>query len=102
MILNAEDLTIQRVNPAYRQALGTRDVTGLPLSEVFSGPDLDHLMKQLKRAVREVQTVRTQPIRVFITDDDKHTGQMVHTAVPIQDEGDENVNRLFLYSEKLV
>src|ERR1044072_9202638 len=53
-------------------------------------------------AKREVQTVRTQPIRVFITDDDKHTGQMVHTAVPIQDEGDESVNRLFLYSEKLV
>ena len=101
MIVNAEDLTIQRVNAAYLQVLGTRDVTGLPLREIFSGRDLDHLIKQLKRAVREAQTVRTQPIRVFITDDDKHDGQMVHTAVPIQDESDGAVNRLFLYSEKL-
>lgn len=100
MVVNAEDLTIQRVNPAYRQVLGTRDVTGLPLSEVFSGRDLDHLIKQLKRAVREAQTIRTQPVDAFITEADGHNGQTVHTAVPIQDQSGAGVNRLFIYSEK--
>ena len=101
MVLSAEDLTIQRINPAYQQTLGTRNVTGLPISEVFSGRDLEHLIKELKRAVREAQTVRTQPIKAFIGNSETHDGEMVHTAVPIQNETGENVNRLFLYSEKL-
>jgi len=72
MVVNADDLTIQRVNPSYGQVLGTRDVTGLPLREVFSGRDLDRLLKQLKRAVREAQTVRTEPIHAFIAAGDGH------------------------------
>jgi two-component system CheB/CheR fusion protein len=101
MVVNAEDLTIQRINPAYQETLGMRDVAGLPISEVFSGPDLDELIKQLKRAVREAQTIRTQPIHAFVGDGETHDGEMVHTAVPIQDETGQSINRLFLYSEKL-
>jgi len=100
MVVNADDLTIQRVNPSYHQLLGTRDVTALPVSEVFSGGDLDHLIKQLKRAVRESQTVRTQPIDAFIPEGDSRNRETIHTAVPIQDEIGEGVKRLFLYSEK--
>ena len=43
MVVNAEDLTIQTVNPAYRQLLGGRDVIGLPVSEIFFGEDVDQL-----------------------------------------------------------
>ena len=100
MVLNADDLTIQRVNPSYRQLLGTRDVTALPLREVFSGRDLDYLLKQLKRAVREKQAVRTEPIDAFIPEGDGHDTLVVHTAVPVQDESGDSVNRLFVYTEK--
>ena len=33
MVLNADDLTIQTVNPAYKQCLAGRDVIGLPVRE---------------------------------------------------------------------
>ena len=45
MVLNAEDLTIQAINPAYKQLLGSRNVTDLPLSEVFGGKHMDELIK---------------------------------------------------------
>ena len=100
MVLNAEDLTIQRVNSSYQQVFGERNVTGLPLSEVFTGHDLDVLLKQLKRAVREAQTIRTEPLNAFIPGADGQNGNTIHTAVPIQDQSGEIVNRLFIYSEK--
>src|SRR6185369_13799735 len=37
MVLHPADLTIQAVNPSYAQLLGSRDVKGLPMTEVFSG-----------------------------------------------------------------
>jgi PAS domain-containing protein len=98
MVVNADDLTIQRVNSAYQEVLGNRDVLGLPLTEVISGHDVDHLIKALKRAVREGQTVRTQPIHAVVAEVDGK--QMIHTAVPISDESEMSVNRLFVYSEK--
>src|ERR1043166_2292143 len=36
MVLEAENLTIQAVNPAYKPLLGTRSVLGLPLGEILS------------------------------------------------------------------
>lgn len=100
MVVNAEDLTIQRVNPSYQEALGGRNVIGLPLSEVFSGRDVDQLIKQLKRAVREAQAIQTQSLDAFVGGGDGQSGPTIHTAVPIQDESGEGVNRLFIYSEK--
>lgn len=99
MVVNAEDLTIQRVNPSYQQIFGTRDVIGLPISEVFTGHEVDHLVKILKTAVREGQTVHTTPIEALVQSGGGD-GLMIHTVVPIPDENGVTVNRLFVYSEK--
>lgn len=101
VVVNAEDLTIQRINPAYGRVLGSRDVRGLPVSELFSGPDLDQLIKLLKTAAREGQTIHTPPIQASVIDGGNDGNRMVHTAVPITDEKGVIVHRLFIYSEKL-
>ena len=100
IVVNAEDLTIQRINPAYKEVLGARDVTGLPIGEVLSGHDLDQLIKQLKRAVREGQTIRTPPMHASLGERADGDSVMIHTAVPIADETGATVDRLFIYSEK--
>ena len=100
MVVNGEDLTIQRVNAAYQQSLGNRDVAGLPVSEVFGGHDLDQLIRLIKRAVRETQAVYSAPINATVTGNDEATSRWIHTIVPIPDESGSNVNRLFIYSDK--
>jgi two-component system CheB/CheR fusion protein len=101
MILNAEDLTIQTVNPAYKQLLADRNVIGLPMSEVLSGPDLDKLIKLLKAAVRKRESTSTPPVSVNMNDGENATiKHFVHTIVPITDETGANVTRLFVYSEE--
>jgi len=50
MVVNAEELTIMGVNPTYQQIFGARDITGLPISEVFTGQEVDQLIKLLKSA----------------------------------------------------
>jgi PAS domain-containing protein len=85
VVVNAEDLTIQTVNPTYRQSLGSRDVTGLPVSELFSGDDIDQLIKMLKTAARKGQTVHTLPIKASVTNGEDGHSRMVHTAVPVSD-----------------
>jgi two-component system CheB/CheR fusion protein len=99
MIVNAADLTVQRVNPAYQQILAGREVVGLPISEIFSSHDVDHLIELLQRAVSDGQTVRTRAINATIADGDGNA-RMVHTAVPIPDDTGAAVDRLFVYSEK--
>jgi two-component system, chemotaxis family, CheB/CheR fusion protein len=102
MVLNAEDLTIQAINPAYTTLLGNRDVSGLPISEVFSGPQVDDLIKSLKTSVRESQSLNTGPILASVDGDHQATTiRFVHTVVPINDVSGESVVRLFLYSEKV-
>lgn len=59
MVLNAEDLTIQSINQAYRQLLGDREVNGLPMGEVFGGKQVENLIKALKTATRELKLVRS-------------------------------------------
>ena len=97
MILNAENLTIQAVNPGYTELLANRNVNGLPISEVFSGKDLDELINVLKKSIREVQPANTAPIKASV-DGDK-AARYVHTVVPITDVSGANVNRMFIYSE---
>lgn len=80
--------------------LGSRDVTGLPLSEFFSGQDLDKLVKLLETAVRDGQTVHNTAIDATIPAVGDGSHRMIHTAVPILDESGANVDRLFVYSEK--
>lgn len=99
MVVNAEDLTIQTINSAYKQLLGGRDVTGLPVSEVFSGHDLDQLLKLAKQAVREIQALQTPAIEATVAGADEKYSRLTHTIVPIPDETGGNVKRLFIYSE---
>ena len=102
MVLSAEDLTIQAVNPAYQQLLGSRDVNGLPMSEVFSGKHVDDLIKNLRTAIRESQAINTGPIQASVNGQHSpNNEQYTHTIVPISDAAGSNVTRLFLYSERV-
>jgi two-component system CheB/CheR fusion protein len=99
MVLNADDLTIHAINPAYEQLIGNRNVTGSPLREVFSGKQVDDLVKALKTAVRETQTLNTGAILASV-DGHHGSGRFIHTVVPISDATGASVTRLFVYSEK--
>lgn len=102
MVLNAEDLTIRTINPSYKQLIGDRNVTGLPMNEIFSGKHTDDLIKALRTSAREVQALNTGPILASV--DGAHHGdgtRFIHTIVPITDASGSNVTRLFLYSEKV-
>jgi two-component system, chemotaxis family, CheB/CheR fusion protein len=99
MVVNAEDLTILTINPAFKELLGRRDVVGLPLSQVFSGEDMDQLTRILKKAVRDEQSARTALIHAGVAGADGSKTVLRHTIVPILDESGA-VNRLFIYSER--
>jgi two-component system, chemotaxis family, CheB/CheR fusion protein len=101
MVLNANDLTIQSINPTYEQVLGGRDVNGLPMSEVFNGTQVDSLLKTLKTAARDSATINTGPIFAGVDGNNPDTIQFSHTVVPISDASGATVTRLFLYSEKV-
>lgn len=98
MVLRGDDLTIQTLSPSYQQLLGDRKPEGLPVSDVLSGNDLDQFNKLLRKAVRERQSVRTPPINATIPGADG--SPFVHTIVPVLDEAGDNIDRLFIYSDK--
>ena len=102
MVLNAEDLTIHGVNLAYKQLLGTREITNLPLTEVFSGRDIDELIKALRTAVRKGESINTAPLGASVDGDgNADLRRFVHTIVPIADSTGANISRLFVYSERI-
>ena len=80
-----------------RRLFGNRNVNGLPISEVFSGKDLNELIKVLKKAIREVQSVNTAAIKASV-DGDK-AARYIHTVVPITDASGSSVSRMLIYSE---
>jgi hypothetical protein len=88
-------------NPGYKERLKSREVVGLPVSEVFEGKDLDRLTRLLKSATREKQTINSPPMLAGLTEDERVDGRFVHTIVPIVDDMGSEVNRLFIYSEKV-
>ncbi|HKP83460.1 MAG TPA: CheR family methyltransferase [Pyrinomonadaceae bacterium] len=101
MVLNAEDLTIQAVNPGYKQLLSNRNLLGSPVSEVFNGKDVSDLIKVVAKAIHEGQSINTAPIHASVDGDDgQTTSRFVHTVVPIVDASGSNVNRVFIYSER--
>jgi two-component system CheB/CheR fusion protein len=100
MVLNADDLTIQAINPGYKQLLGSRNVIGLRLDEILSGADLGQLITLLNAATREGQSITTTPLRASVTRE-KNDHPVIHTIVPIADMADATVTRLFIYSESL-
>ena len=100
LVLNAENLAILAVNSAYQEILGTRDVTNVPLNEVFGGKDLDELIKVLNRAVRDMESINTAPIAAS-PENHSDSRRYVHTVVPISDPTGKTINRLFVYSEEV-
>ena len=99
MVLHATDLTIQSINRGYKELFGGRDVIGLPIDEAFSGKQLESLIKLLKKVTKDGQAITSEPMKANTggTGD----GTFVHTVVPISDIATGNVDRLFIYSEKM-
>lgn len=100
MVLNAEDLTVHAVNPAYQQLFGEREIQALPVSDLFDGRQVDDLIKLLRTAVRESITLKTDPIVASVNGTHADT-RFIHTIIPISDAGSASVSRVFLYSEKV-
>jgi len=101
MVLNAESLTIQAVNPSYQQLFGERNVSGLPVSDLFGGRQVGDLIKVLKTATREGQALNTEPILASVDGGNPDSSRFIHTVVPVRDASGTNVTRLFVYSEKV-
>ena len=101
MVVNAQNLTIETINPGYRQMLGDREVIGLPIGDVFSGKDLEHFLKLLRTAARDGESITTTPIKVNVAEGVAVESRFVHTIVPIGEVSSSDVSRLFIYSEKV-
>ena len=102
MILDKKTLTIQTINPGYVQSLAGREVVGLPLGEVFTGQDLDQLLKLLKVTAEGGQAVTSPPMKTHLAENsDASDTRFIHTIVPIMDLSTSEINRLFIYSEKV-
>jgi len=99
MVLNADNFTVHAVNPAYKDLLSSREVRGLSVRDVFSGPDVDQLVQLLQGSAEDGQSIKSGPLLASIRDGE--TEKFVHTIVPIVDANSSHVNRLFIYSEKV-
>lgn len=99
MVLDARDLTIETVNPGYKELFAGRAVSGLPIAEVFRGKNMDALIRLLKKVTKQGQAITSEPMKA----DAEGGGErvFVHTVVPIIDVLTGNVDRLFIYSEKM-
>jgi two-component system CheB/CheR fusion protein len=100
MVLNADNLTIHAVNPAYKALFADRDLQGLTIVEVFSGPDVEQLIRLIRSVVQNSQSVKSDPMLVSAGDRSKGE-KFVHTIVPITDADSSHVNRVFIYSERV-
>lgn len=102
MVVEANDLTIQAINPGYAMLLGKRDVVGLPVTEFFNGKDLHKLTDALRAAAESGKAVTTTtPMSVKAVEyggevDDK----FIHSIVPIHNAEGTKPERLFIYTEK--
>ena len=102
MILDKNTLTVETINPGYREKLAGREVIGQPLREVFSGPDLDQLVKLVSATADNGQAVTSPPMKAHLAEDsDAADTRFIHTIVPIMDLTTADANRLFIYSEKV-
>ena len=81
--------------------LGKHNVIGQPLTEFFSGDDLDALMEILKEAAKDGKPITTPPMAVrAIEYGDRTEDPYIHSVVPIlQPHG--KTERLFIYTEKV-
>ncbi len=100
IVVNAGDFTILAVNPGYALLLGKHDVIGQPLTEFFSGDDLDALMEVLQEAVKEGKPITTPPMAVRAVEYGENAQDLyIHSVIPIQPPHGKT-ERLFIYTEK--
>ncbi len=101
IVVEARNLTVLAVNPGYALLLGKRNVIGQPLTEFFSGDDLDSLIEVLKKAAKEGKPITTPPMAVRAADYGYHAEDFyIHSVIPIlPPQG--KTERLFIYSEKV-
>ena len=101
MLVNAADLSIQAVNPGYALLLGKRDVIGQPLTDFFSGVDLEKLVATLREVAQEGKPKTIGPTAVRAAE---YGGQpedlYIHSVVPLHRADGSAAERLFIYTEK--
>jgi hypothetical protein len=102
MIVSANDLMIEAINPGYALLLGKRDIVGLPVTEFFHGKDLFKLTDTLRKVAQDGKPLTTAPMSVRATEygggpDD----QFVHSIVPLHNADGTTPERLFIYTEKV-
>jgi myosin heavy subunit len=99
MVLDANELAIQSINPGYRELFGEREVIGLPITEAFGGKQLKALIKLLRQVAEAGQPITSEPMNAVV--EGSGNGTFVHTIVPISDVATGRVERLFIYSERM-
>ena len=97
MVLDANDLTVQSVNPGYSVPGHVRQLVGRPVNEVFKGIDLETFLLTVRGVIEGGQPVTTGALLVNAAET-KDGERFVHTIVPVR-EAQGNVSRLFIYSE---
>ena len=101
MVVNADDLRIQAVNPGYALLLGKRDVIGQPLTNFFSGEDLQKLLATLRVVAQEGKPISIGPMAVRAAEYGGHAEDLyVHSVVPLHRADGGPAERLFIYTEK--
>jgi two-component system, chemotaxis family, CheB/CheR fusion protein len=101
IVVNAHDFTVLAVNPGYALLLGKREVIGQPLTEFFSGDDLDTLIGVLKEAAKDGKPITTPPMAVRAVEYGKHAEDLyIHSVIPILPPHGKT-ERLFIYTEKV-
>ena len=102
MIVSADDLMIEAINPGYALLLGKREIIGLPLTEFFEGKDLHKLTDTLRNVAQHGKPVTTAPMSVRATEyGGKPEDQFVHSIVPLHTADGAKPGRLFIYTEKV-
>ena len=102
MVVDVASLTIQAVNPGYAVLLGKLEVIGQPLSEFFSGSDLEELLDAVRPVVETGKPITTAPMSVRGAEyGGNPDDQFVHSIIPIHNVDDTRTQRLFIYTEKV-
>jgi two-component system CheB/CheR fusion protein len=101
MVVDANDLKIQAVNPGYAMLLGKRDVIGQSVTSFFNGPDLEKLVEALGQVTKSGKPTTIGPMYVRAEYAGDSGDQFVHSIVPIHGVDGNPPRRLFIYTEKV-
>ena len=100
-LLSAPDFRIDSINPALRHALEGREVIGLPLHEIFAGPDLPQFVETMKAAFEADETRVTARLQTQVNTREIAPGSFfVHTIVPVHNR-QRRVTGVLIYSEDI-